>query len=197
MMGKLLTLKNDFLTVRVSPQGGVILDAYDNKGRAVLRPYQVDNENLSTIIPTDTACFPLLPLGNRVADSRFTFDDEEYELPVNSDADFQYIHGDGWLAKWEVKETSKDSITLRYAHQTDDSPYQYVAEQTISLMDEQLSLALSITHKGENKLPYGLGFHPYFPRTKNLRLQASSESWWVGLIMKTIFQLKIKNCLSI
>jgi len=171
------TLSNDFLTIRVSSVGGSIVDAYDVKGRAIFRPFRGDANNLNVL---DTACFPLVPFCGRVADSQFQFNAEQYKLPVNSAEDFQYIHGDGWLANWDILEASAQSIVLRYVHGSHNSLYQYKVEQEVSLDADSIVLNLSVTNRGDSSLPFGIGFHPFFPRTENTSLQAKSESWWIN-----------------
>lgn len=169
-------IKSEFLTVRVSPYGGALLDVYDSKHRSILRPFCGEPDNPDIL---DTACFPLVPICNRVANSRFNFAGKDYHLPINSDEDTQYIHGDAWLAVWKLEKQTDREIALSYQHRADDSPYQYKVFQTISINKNTLSLDLKVTNLGEFTLPFGIGFHPYFPRTKNMTLKAKSNRWWI------------------
>lgn len=172
----MLELKNKFLNVRVSKKGGSIVDAYDYKGRAFLRPYSGESENFDII---KTASFPMLPLCNRVADNEFKCAGTKYQLSTNSIEDPLYLHGDGWLAEWEVIRQKQDLITLTYKHSAShNSPYNYLAKQIISLEENKLTIFLEVKNSGDRALPFGIGFHPFFPRTEKSTLHAKAKTWW-------------------
>ena len=42
-----------------------------------------------------------------------------------------------------------------------------------------LTVRLSVTNRAEAALPYGLGFHPWLPRTSDTRLLAPSQTVWL------------------
>lgn len=159
-----LHLANLALTVCVSPQGGVLTAAAAD-GRPFLRSSQE---------PTDSACFPMVPLCNRVAGNRFTFAGHDYHLGPNAN-DPLYLHGDGWLAEWEISQSSKSLATLNFTHAS--GPFHYEAQQAIRLDGTTLHLHLSVRNTGTEAMPFGLGFHPYFPR-KGAEVQFAATSFW-------------------
>src|SRR4028118_1616837 len=52
----------------------------------------------------ETACFPLVPFANRVADGRMTFHGREVTLPPDPAARPHAHHGHGWRRPWRVLE---------------------------------------------------------------------------------------------
>ncbi|MDH4442627.1 MAG: aldose 1-epimerase [Rhizobium sp.] len=162
-------LSDGALAVRVACEGGSILDArFDS--RSFLVPGGGPEGTLVS--------FPLVPFGNRVANNGFTLAGTDYRFQPNS-PDPLYLHGDGWLERWNVDamETSKVILSLR--HRPDErSPYDYSARQTIAVTNQSLILTLSVTHQGDTALLYGLGQHPFFVRTAKTRLTAGVASCW-------------------
>jgi galactose mutarotase-like enzyme len=169
-------LDNDSLSLVVSSLGGSVLKlAARNAGREIplLRP-AVLNE---TTPAGQAGCFPLVPFGNRVNQNRFSFEGRDYVLSANTDGDRHYLHGDGWLQPWQCIEQRSDFLRLRYQHL--QGPYQYRVDQCFTLERQQLRLELTVEHRGENPMPYGLGWHPFFPLTPHTRLQAAADACWL------------------
>jgi aldose 1-epimerase len=164
-----VTLRNGDLAVRVSRHGGAITFA---EYRAT--PFLVAGGG-----PNKTmASFPLVPFGNRVAGNAMSFDGRDYRFRPNS-AGPLYLHGDGWLTLWEVEGEEPQCVRLGFSRIADDvSPYSYQARQEIGISGNTLVLDLSVTNRGEAALPFGLGHHPFFPRTPKTRLTAGAQVFW-------------------
>lgn len=157
------------LAVRVARQGGAILEAsFDGL------PFLVPGGGPEGTI----ASFPLVPFGNRVEHNGFAFEGAQYHFQPNSQ-DPLYLHGDGWLALWDVEEFGQAHVVLSLRHPPDQtSPYDYCARQTLSLAGETLRLQLSVSNQGGLPLPYGLGQHPFFARTPQTRLTVRAPNFW-------------------
>ncbi|WP_137157816.1 aldose 1-epimerase [Rhizobium sp. FKL33] len=126
----------------------------------------------------DLSCFPLVPFGNRVEFNQFERLGKTYRFTPNS-SDPLYLHGDGWLGTWEVREMEGDRITLSLRRPPGDgTPYAYSAEQTLSVSGARLSLSLSVQNEGDEALPFGLGQHPFFLRTPQVRVEAQVSGYW-------------------
>jgi aldose 1-epimerase len=125
-----------------------------------------------------SACFPLVPFGNRVAGNCFAFEGRSYELTPNTAGEPHYLHGDGWLSDWSIVDRTADCATLEFHHVSPGSPYAYRARQEIRLSSQSLELTLEATNTGEAALPFGLGWHPYFPLTDATTLRAPATSYW-------------------
>jgi aldose 1-epimerase len=161
----MIRLGTNDLEIEISPAG------------ACLKAARFQGEPFLKTAPN--GCFPLVPFGNRVADNQFHFRDKTYRFTPNTDVDPLYLHGDGWLAQWIVAEQSATHTVLAYSHPPSiHSPYCYSTDQTITVRDNVLSLRLRLENRGEEALPFGLGFHPFFPRTPRTRLMASAQTVW-------------------
>lgn len=174
MDGK-ITLRNGECRVVVSPAGGAILSA-ECEGGQLLQPSITPG--LASRVHGREACFPLVPFGNRVEGNSFSFEGRSCTFTPNTD-DPLYLHGDGWLSQWEIREQSESTATLAFQREPDDhSPYRYDAEQTISLMPNGFSLSLRVTNRAAEPMPFGVGFHPYFPAGPDTTVSFSAQAVW-------------------
>jgi aldose 1-epimerase len=174
-MVQLLKLANERLSLRVSEQGGAVVDGHTSDGLPFLRPYRGAEDAFDVL---QCACFPLVPLGNRVEGNGFDMGGRRYRFEPNTEEPF-YIHGDGWLGRWKVEEKSGAGITLSFVQeQPGQSPHVYRAMQSITLDGATLRMELSVQNCGTEALPFGIGFHPYFPRSAGTKLSAPASLWW-------------------
>jgi aldose 1-epimerase len=103
----------------------------------------------------------------------------EYHFSPNTDWDPHYLHGEGWQSEWSLDEQADDRVVMSFAHQPGGhTPYAYRARQTFMLTDDGLELTLSVENAGEKALPFGLGWHPYFPMTPETTLLAPARKFW-------------------
>lgn len=173
-MSAWIFLESDRLGLRISPRGGAIVDGHTADGVPYLRPYQGKTE----FDAGACACFPLVPIGNRVEGNAFSCGGRMFALSPNT-GDPLYIHGDGWQASWEVGERRADRVELILDKpENAGSPHAYHARQSFRLAGARLELSISVTNTGEIALPFGLGFHPFFPRTPLTTLLAPATAWW-------------------
>ncbi|CCV07382.1 conserved hypothetical protein [Mesorhizobium metallidurans STM 2683] len=172
-----IEIANEALSLTVTTTGGAVWRFLSLSGGAEMPlfrepPQGSDREALKS------GCFPLVPFGNRVRDNRFSFDGREYWLKLNMDWDRHYLHGDGWTGEWQIVRHTSTEIALAFGHRGDGTPYAYDAEQRFSLAGPTLTTTLSVTNRGDIALPFGLGWHPYFPLTKETTLKAAARSYW-------------------
>lgn len=170
-----ISLTNGQLTARIVRQGGAVHGLWwqhaDLGKIALLRPTL--NEQAGVI---DTAAYPLVPFGNRLGANQFTLNDKTHVFAANYADDPLYIHGDGWLALWDIKAQSAVSATLIYQHESE--PYCYEAEQSFLLEGGVFTVTLAVTNQGAEPLPFGLGWHPFFPLTPQTELQFKAANYW-------------------
>lgn len=174
----LLPLDHGPFAASLSPRGGAIWSfTFESEGRSI--PLLVPRGNPQQDKAGVSGCFPLVPFGNRVRNNSFTFQGMQHEFCANTADDPHYLHGDGWLETWDVEEQTTHSARLVLRHaRSSASPYAYTAIQTVSLEDDGMHLTLSLTNEGTEPLPFGLGWHPFFPRTKQTRLYAPASHHW-------------------
>ncbi len=91
-------------------------------------------------------------------------------------------HGFGRNAAWSVHGTGTEgaaSLTLRLA--SDDQtraqfPWDFEALYTYTLRGDALRIDQQITNTGEGRMPFGLGFHPYFQVPQAEKAQTRIET---------------------
>jgi aldose 1-epimerase len=126
----------------------------------------------------DHCSFPLVPYCNRIRGGNFTFRGREVRLSCNMKGDPSPLHGDGWLAEWEVASLSDCDAELRFRHSPGEWPWAYYAAQHFALDERGLTAILSCTNESPEPMPCGLGHHPYFPCTPETVLDTGVESAW-------------------
>jgi aldose 1-epimerase len=124
------------------------------------------------------ASFPLVPFVNRVRGGRFGFRGREVVLAPNMPPDPSPLHGQGWLAAWEVASACDASAELVFRHEAGEWPWAYEARQHFELDEGGLTLVLDCTNGSDGPMPCGLGQHPYFLCTPDTRLRTQVECAW-------------------
>lgn len=166
---------------------GFRLSLYPALGGSILRFDRVaDGEIVPVLRPCegepssvlDAASFPLVPFVNRVRGGRFAFRGREVVLTPNMAPDPSPLHGQGWLGAWEVETQGDAHAVLRFDHAPGEWPWAYEARHEIALDAEGLSLTLSCRNLSDAPMPCGLGQHPYFPCTRETRIDTGVEHVW-------------------
>lgn len=126
------------------------------------------------------ASFPMVPWSNRISGGGFTHDGQFHPMQPNRAGEPYPIHGDGWLQAWSLTQPAPDTavMTLR-SDAFQGSPYHFEAVQTFQLVPGGLDQRLEVRHLGALPLPYGLGLHPWFPRTPATRISAPVQAVWL------------------
>lgn len=139
--------------------------------------------------PLQSACFPLVPFSNRIRAGVFIFNGKEYQLTPNWDGDQPVIHGEAWQNAWQVSERGAHHIIMQFeGHGW--WPWDYRAKQIFSISEQGIDMKLEIENLSDSEMPIGLGFHPYFPKYKDTKLQFNSDAIWPPMTDKP---LKIEN----
>ena len=128
--------------------------------------------------PLDAASFPLVPYCNRIRNGRFSFRGREVTIPRNMKTDASPLHGDGWLAPWEVVSASERDCELRFFHEADDWPWAYKARQLFAIDPGGFTVRLICRNLSAEPMPCGLGQHPYFRCTEKTVLDTEVTHAW-------------------
>ncbi|WP_051980641.1 MULTISPECIES: aldose 1-epimerase [Burkholderiaceae] len=133
--------------------------------------------------PLRMASFPLLPYCNRIRDARFEFDGVTIDLAGNDTRFAHALHGNAWRHPWRVGARTESSVDLHFEHEPDaripgDWPFRYRAQQRIALSGGALVITLSAQNLDNRPMPFGMGHHPYYPRTAATRVQADVRAMW-------------------
>jgi aldose 1-epimerase len=168
MVGAVALAAGDARVV-VAPATGGAIAAFSHRGVEVLRPAPEGSRDVRAL-----ACWPLVPYSNRIASARLAFAGREHALARNFGDHPHAIHGTGWQRPWSVVASDEASVLLRLEHVPGRDgarawPWPFRAMQWIAVRADErgavLTARLSIANAGDVPFPFGLGFHPIFPRT--------------------------------
>jgi aldose 1-epimerase len=179
-----LALRNEHFFAEVWPELGGALASFEWRsamgGISRTKPLFRSTRQQRRYLPTDLACFPLVPYSNRIAAGRIEFAGQLHRLPRNCAGFVHPLHGIGWLRSWEVLERDDHRCVLRVRHDGDvDWPCAFTAFQEIALTESGLSIRLRLTNEGVAPMPYGLGLHPYVRRPPATRIFAQVAGVWL------------------
>jgi aldose 1-epimerase len=172
-----LTLRAGDLTVQLLPEIGGSIARFDRivgeRRQALLRGAEGAVDDV-----LETGSFPMVPYVNRIRGGAFTCDERLVTLAPNMAGDASPLHGQGWLAAWQVIESGEDRAVLAFHHQAGEWPWEYEATQSFRLNPDGLSLELSCRNLSPERMPCGLGFHPYYPCAADTMLDTEVASVW-------------------
>lgn len=171
----MIVISSDDLRLHVRPELGGCIEGLWWKELPVLRSStagSLQNVRLS-------ACYPLIPFSNRVAQAKLVWNGTSHPLVKNFAGEEHSIHGIGWQRSWEVLEQSDDFCMLSLEHAADRTwPFAFDASQTFRLHGDALEMTMSITNQSPQAAPVGLGWHPYFVKRAASRIAFEASGMW-------------------
>ena len=156
----------------LAPEIGGAIARLDVNGKPVLRPWTG-----KTLEPFSFANNVLIPFSNRISGGGFYWNGEYYKLKPNIPEEDFPIHGDGFKRKWNF--SAREKKIRMSLNNGSFGPWRYKAVQEFELSEKSLKINLVVTNKGSVTLPFGFGFHPWFPRSSDTRLTFSAEGLWL------------------
>jgi aldose 1-epimerase len=166
-----LTLRAGGAVAVLAPRRGGGLVSLEAGGRPVLSARAGRPEG-----PFALALNLLLPFSNRLS-RPFAFEGRSHAVPPNLPGAPLPIHGDAFQRVWEVAQAGADQARLRLLDGA-IGPWAYEAEADWRLAPGALDVRLSLVSRAEGALPWGIGFHPWFPRDGATRLRFAATGWW-------------------
>ena len=144
----------DQSAVVVEVGGGI--RSYRDQDRDVLHPYAVD------AMCDGAHGAPLIPWPNRLADGRYRFDGEEYQVALTEPEKHNAIHGFLRWLPWQPVNRGTDRITMAAVlHPLQGYPFTLDVQVEYRLGPEGLTVTTIAVNAGELAAPYGCGQHPY------------------------------------
>jgi aldose 1-epimerase len=111
----------------------------------------------------------LLPWPNRVKDGSYSYNDQDYSLPVNEVARRHAIHGFMYrypfLIVEEVMDKDQVRVVLKNEYKGDFTGYPFTFNTLIEFtlhVHSGLSIDVTVENTDKEKIPLGIGWHPYF-----------------------------------
>jgi aldose 1-epimerase len=133
------------------------------------------------------AAYPLVPYSNRIRDARLTFGGQTHALERNFGDHPHAIHGVGWQRAWQVTRRDRHAAALVLRHDADGDaarawPWPFTVSQAFELVARvggaTLAATMTIRNDGDAPFPFGLGWHPYFPRDADTTLAFAADGVW-------------------
>lgn len=169
-------LDNGKARVAVRPDLGAGATGYDFHDGTAWQPIFRRAPD-DTAHPFQLSNILLVPFSGRVSGGGFTFDGQFHAIERNMPAEKYPIHGSAFALPWTIARQSAESVTLAISA-VGPGPFRYDAEMTYSLDGSALSMRLEVINRGI-RLPFGLGFHPWFVRDQETRLTAPADHVWL------------------
>ena len=160
----------------VVTERGAVLRSYRVGDRDVVVPFGEDEQ------PPAMHGAILLPWPNRMADGRYEFDGLVHRVPIDEPARNVANHGFAHREDWELHEHSASSVelVLRLSPRP-GYPFRLVVHVHYQLDEDGLTVRLAAMNAGDDRAPYGVGFHPWLSpggaTVDECRLEVDAKAW--------------------
>lgn len=155
----ILRLEHGDWTAAVVPEVGMNLVSIRYKGEPILRePDCMATLKAGPVVYGN----PLQIPANRTAHGRFSFDGEEYSLPLTEPARDNHIHGLLHSSAFTVTSCTQGSAEGEYTNRGEIFPFPFRAQVSISLGDDGCRESITVTNTGEKDMPLVFGVHTLF-----------------------------------
>jgi len=169
----LLELRDGRTRLVLAPEKGAAIARFDALVAGAPVPLLRPGDGTGT-----SGCQLLVPWSNRISGGGFSFDGRFHAVEPNVHGEAYPIHGDGFQKPWRVAgHTATEAELVLDAGEI--GPYRYTARVTYALHDGTLDATLTVENRAGIGLPYGLGFHPWFPRSAGTTLEAKAARVWL------------------
>jgi aldose 1-epimerase len=156
-------------TVLLEMGGGV--GSLDWRGMDILRPWSGRAEEGPFALGMNL----LAPFSNRIS-GPFHWASAWHSVSPNLEGERFAIHGDAFQRVWSVAQVTADSVALAVAGGI--GPWRYDGGASYRLTPQGFDCGLTMTNRGAEALPFGGGFHPWFPRSDETRLTFTATGYW-------------------
>ena len=153
------------LEARICPAAGANLFSLVYEGvKLILGP-----QSLAAFNGSEYGIPVLYPTPCRIPQGKFSFEGSKFDFGVNRED--TWIHGLVREAIWEYSELVSDSLAARVTMTIDFSPggplynkfdFEHSLSLEYSLDRWGLKISYAVKNRSAERLPFGLGFHPYF-----------------------------------
>jgi len=110
----------------------------------------------------------LAPFPNRIEDGTYSHNNIQHQLPIDKPNENNSIHGFIQHEKFSVIESSQTGnsyeVLLRHESQGDKKgyPFPFTMDIVYRLTENGLETEITVTNTGNESMPFGHGWHPYF-----------------------------------
>lgn len=109
----------------------------------------------------------LIPFPGRIAEGRYSFNGEVFQLERNDKEGPNAIHGFVRMLPWQVVRAEASCVLFDISLEAEQYgsrgyPFSLAIRVTYFLDDKGLSCSFEVRNTGTRQAPVGVGFHPYF-----------------------------------
>lgn len=169
-----LVLRDGYAEVVIVPWLGGGLASYDivraERRLPLLRPCRC----LADAVPFDLGLNVLVPWSGRISGGGFTHT-RFHALTPNLAGEELPIHGNAFQLPWSVEAVDATRVVLSL-RSVGPGPFDYRCDIVYALAAGTLEIEVTIEHLGAGDLPYGVGLHPWFPRSPGTTLWAPARN---------------------
>ncbi len=172
-----VTLENDDLKLVIAPRLGASIVAFDHlRADHDVEIFRRTPDRIESAL--ECAMFVMLPWVNRISGGGIVVDGGLHPIPPNVPGEMFPIHGNGFQSRWQVLDQSLTSLTVGL-HSDGPGPYVYDARYQLTIEGPVLTGRIELVNRAAKVLPFGMGFHPWFPRTPGTTLKAFATHVWL------------------
>ena len=117
----------------------------------------------------------LFPFNDRIPGGKYSFQGNNYQLPINCSEDGSSIHGFLYDKEITILEQEDKSITLFWRTEKNKLPgypFDMSLKTEIKLHNGGVTLSFTVKNQGDIPAPYALGWHSYFKTDSTSTLYA-------------------------
>ena len=132
-----------------------------------LREYAVGDRDVLEPYAVDQMCdgahgAPLIPWPNRLADGRYSFEGNSYQVAITEPDKHNAIHGLLRWRPWSCQEHERSRVTVSTTlFPMTGYPFTLAVAITYELGESGLTVTTEARNVGDTAAPYGCGQHPY------------------------------------
>lgn len=156
-----IILATDRLRLTLWPEHGAVVTALEGLGPEGWRPILAPARRGAARDPTAGSLFVMVPWCNRLSAGGVWGADGFHLVPPTWHSTSMPVHGTGWLRPWTVADLTRAAVQLDL--QDVFGPYRYSARLRFALSGDSAAFEVEVVNRGDLALPFGVGFHPFFP----------------------------------
>lgn len=154
--GKIFTIENDFLHVRLGSVGAALLGGMHKEYGDFL--VHIGDDEFSEGYVGKT----IVPWVNRIKNGEYVVDGKKYFLPINDVQNNSALHGFVAWSEFSVDEHTKETITFSsFIYPSPSFPFKTKVLVTYFLQGDILKCRICVQNLSDVKIPIGICAHPY------------------------------------
>ena len=115
----------------------------------------------------------LAPYPNRVTNGQYSFDGEDYQMPIDEFDRQSSLHGYAYRYMWELVDLQESHVTLAWRPpDIAGYPFDITITATYALDENGLTETFTVHNNDSVKAPWAFGIHPWLANGKHATGQA-------------------------